>query len=457
MTSLKRLAESCSSGFMPLPLLFLTGAVLTFCTGCSQKEQEVTPEVSVQVQPARTGEISQLVTAEAVVYPLQQAIVTPKITSTIKSFQVQRGARVHKGQLLAVLENADLSAAAVQSKGEYEQAEASYVTSTASGVPQQIQKAELDAASAKSALDAQQKVFDSRKELFDQGALPRRDLDSAQVALVQARSQWAQAQKQLDDLRRVGKDQALKTAGGQLSAAKGKLLSAEAQLSYSEIRSPIDGVVTDRPLFPGELASANQPLLTVMDTSRLIAKSHIAQSQAATLKVGNPATIQIAGSDEPIPAKVTLVSPALDPGSTTIEVWIETAKPPAALKPGMSVQISITSATAKNALLVPKTSVFESSDSGPFVLLAGKDGLAHQTPVQLGLHGTSDTQILKGVSAGDSIITTGAYSLPDKTKIKIEAPPAAESSADKADDQSGDQAHDKADSKSGKKPGSEKE
>ena len=435
---------------MPLPLLFLTGAVLTFGTGCSQKEQEVTPEVAVQVQPARTGEISQMVTAEAVVFPLQQAIVTPKITSTIKSFQVQRGARVHQGQLLAVLENADLSAAAVQSKGEYEQAEASYVTSTASGVPQQIQKAELDAASAKSALDAQQKVFDSRKELFDQGALPRRDLDSAQVALVQARSQWEQAQKQLDDLRRVGKEQALKTAGGQLSAAKGKLLSAEAQLSYSEIRSPIDGVVTDRPLFPGELASANQPLLTVMNTSRLIAKSHIAQSQAVTLKVGNPATIQIAGSDEPIPAKVTLVSPALDPGSTTIEIWIETAKPPVAIKPGMTVQISITSATAKNAVLVPKSSVFESPDTGSFVLLAGKDGLAHLTPVQPGLHGAADTQIVKGVSAGDSIITAGAYSLPDKTKIKIEAPP-AESSGDKADD--------KADEKSGTKTpaGSEKE
>jgi HlyD family secretion protein len=453
MTSLKRLAESCSSGFMPLPLLFLSGAVLTFSTGCSQKEQEVTPEVSVQVQPARTGDISQMVTAEAVVFPLQQAIVTPKITSTIKSFQVQRGARVHQGQLLAVLENADLSAAAVQSKGEYEQAEASYVTSTASGVPQQIQKTELDAASAKSALDAQQKVFDSRKELFDQGALPRRDLDAAQVALVQARSQWEQAQKQLDDLRRVGKEQALKTAGGQLSAAKGKLLSAEAQLSYSEIRSPIDGVVTDRPLFPGELASANQPLLTVMNTSRLIAKSHIAQSQAATLKVGNPATIQIAGSDEPILAKVTLVSPALDPGSTTIEVWIETAKAPVALKPGMTVQISITSATAKNAVLVPKSSVFESPDTGPFVLLAGKDGLAHQTSVQLGLHGTADTQIAKGVSAGDSVIVSGVYGLPDKTKIKIEAPPAAESSADQADDKSDD----KADNKSGKKPSSEKE
>jgi HlyD family secretion protein len=406
-----------------LPLLLLSA--------CSKKEQEVTPEVSVQVAPAQLGEISQIVTAEAVVFPLQQAVVTPKITSTIRSFQVQRGARVRKGQLLAVLENADLSAAAVQSKGEFEQAEASYVTSTAAGVPEQAQKAELDAASAKSALDAQQEIYDSRKELFGQGALPRRDLDSAQVALVQARSQYQQAQKALDDLQRIGKEQALKTAGGQLSAAKGKLLSVEAQLSYSEIRSPIDGVVTDRPLFPGELASANQPLLTVMNTSHLIVKSHIAQSQAVTLKVGDAAHIQIAGVEDPVTAKVSLVSPALDPGSTTIEVWVETSKPPIELKPGMTVQVAVTAATAKNAVLVPKNSVVESPESGSFVLLAGKDGLAHQTPVQLGLRGPAETQIIKGVSAGDSVVVTGAYSIPDKTKIRIEAPAPTESTEDK--------------------------
>ena len=408
------------SGSMLLALLLLSA--------CSKKEEEVTPEVSVQVEPARVGDISQVVTAEAVVFPLQQAVVTPKITSTIKSFPVQRGAHVRKGQLLAVLENSDLSAAAIQSKGEYEQAEANYVTSTAAGLPEQIQKAELDAASAKSALDAQQKIYDSRKELFAQGALPRRDLDSAQVTLVQTRSQYQQAQKALDDLRRVGKEQALKNAGGQLSAAKGKLLSAEAQLSYSEIRSPIDGVITDRPLFPGELASANQPLLTVMNTSHLIAKSHIAQSQAITLKVGDDARIHIAGLNDPVPAKVGIVSPALDPGSTTIEVWVETAKPPAELKPGMTVELSITSAMAKSAVLVPKASVLESPEAGSFVMVAGKDGRAHQIPVQLGLRGAADTQITKGVSAGDSVIVSGAYGLPDKTKIKIEAPQPAESS-----------------------------
>ncbi len=422
----------------PRPTLLLClplAASLFLAAGCSNKEPEVVPEVAVQVVPAKTADIAQIVTSEAVVFPLQQAVVTPKITSTIKTFEVQRGAHVHKGQLLAVLENADLSAAAVQSKGEFEQAEAGYVTSTAATLPQQLQKAELDASSAKTALDASQKMYDSRKDLFQQGALPRRDLDSAEVGLSQARSQFQQAQKQLEDLRRVGKDQALKNAGGQLSAAKGKMLGAEAMYSYSQIRSPIDGVVTDRPQYPGELATANQPLLTVMNTSHLIAKAHVSQSQATTLKTGNPATIQIPGVDDPVPAKLTLVSPALDPGSTTIEVWVETSKPPAALKPGMTVEVSITAALAKDAILVPKTAIFQSPEAGSYVLIAGKDNVAHQKTVQLGLQGATETQITRGVSAGDSIIVSGGYGLPDKTKIKIEAAPPPDE-AGKSDEKS---------------------
>ena len=171
-----------------------------FGLGCNSPEKEKEPIVSVQVTPAKREALEQLVSAEAVVSAKQQAVVIPKITSTIKRFFVQRGSLVHKGQLLAVLENADLSAAAEQSKGELEQAQAGYTTTTGASIPQQIQKAELDAAAAKAAFEAQKKLYDSRQELFQQGALPRRDLDSANVALAQARTESEVTQKQLDDL-----------------------------------------------------------------------------------------------------------------------------------------------------------------------------------------------------------------------------------------------------------------
>ena len=417
------------------------GAALLLCSvalvsGCGGGEKEPEPIVTVQVTPAKRGPIEQTVSAEAVVSPLQQAVITPKITSTISKFYVQRGSHVKQGQILAVLENADLEGAAEQSKGEFEQAEAGYATTTGASLPEQIQKAELDAAAAKAAFDAQKKVYDARKDLFNQGAIPRRDLDSAEVALAQARSQNEQAQKQLVDLQKLGKEQTLKSASGQLAAAKGKYLNAKAQLSYSEIRSPIDGVVTDRPLFQGELATANQPLMTVMDTSKLIAKAHIVQDEAVELKVGDAAELSLEGVDEPLKGRVMLISPALDPGSTTIEVWIEAIKPGPALKPGMNVSIEAVAKSVKDAVVVPASAVYKNPEAGDYVLLAGSDSKAHLTKVKIGIRSKELAEIQSGLKEGDSVITAGGYALPDGTKIKIEAAPAegeaAKDSADKS-------------------------
>jgi multidrug efflux pump subunit AcrA (membrane-fusion protein) len=433
-------------------------AVFGFGAGCAKEEKEKEPEVSVQTTPAEKEDISQIVNAEAVIFPLQQATVSPKITSTIKQFLVQRASKVRKGQLLAVLENADLSAAAESSRGDFEQAEAAYTTTVTSSLPQQIQKAQLDADSAKSAYEAADKVYNSRKDLFQQGALPRRELDAAEVALVAARSQNEQAQKQLADLQRVGKEQALKSAQAQRLSAEGKYRGAAAQLSYSEIKSPIDGVVTDRPLNVGDLAMANQPLLTVMNISRLIAKGHIPQSEAAQLRVGNPAQLKVPGMDDPIEGKVTLVSPALDPGSTTIEVWVEAKKANPNLRPGITVQVAMVAKTVKEAVVVPAAAVYKKPDgNGNYVLVAGTDDKAHVKPVQLGIRNGEDAQIASGINAGDPVITSGGYAVPDGTKIKVEKPEAPEKAegdkagADKADKKDADDPDDKDKKDSGEK------
>jgi HlyD family secretion protein len=390
--------------------------------GCSPAEKEKEPVVSVQTTPATRQTVSQFVSAEGVVFPLRQATVSPKITSTIVDFKVQRGSRVKQGQLLAILENKDLAAQAEASKGDFEQADANYAITVNAGLPQQIQKAELDAAAAKSAFEAAQKVFDSRKDLYQQGALPRRDLDSAEVSLAQARSQNEQAQKQLSDLQRMGKEQLLKAAQGTKESAEGHYRAAAAQLGYSEIRSPIDGVVTDRPLYVGDLATANQPILTVMDVSSLVAKAHLQQTDASQLKVGDRAQIKVGEGEEVLDGRVSLVSPALDPGSTTIEVWVETRKPSSVLKPGMTVGIEITAKTAKDVIAVPSAAIFKNADGAYYVLVAGTDKKAHQKVVELGVRNAELSQIAAGINAGDLVIVSGGYAVPDGTAIEIEKP-----------------------------------
>jgi multidrug efflux pump subunit AcrA (membrane-fusion protein) len=402
-------------------LACVLAAGLLLSAGCSSDKGDKEPSVSVQVAPVEKTTIEHTITTQAILFPRQQAAIVPKISAPVQKFLVKRGSPVHAGELLAVLENRDLTAAAEDTKGAYDQAEATYETTTAASLPEDIQKAEADEQQAKQVLDAQEKVFESRQQLFDQGALPRKELDQSRVDITQARNQYAIAKKHLDALMAIGKPQTLKSAKGQLESAKGKYLGAEAQLSYSEIRSPIDGVITDRPLYPGEMAAAGTPLLTVMDISFVIAKAHIPQSDAAVLKVGDNGTMTVPGIEEPIEGKVTVVSPALDPNSTTVEIWLEAKNPKHALKPGTSVQLSLTAQTIKDALVVPASAVVTAPDGTPTVMIAGADGRGHQKAVKLGLRNGDDMQILDGVTANDKVVATGAYGLPDKTKIKIEA------------------------------------
>ncbi len=397
----------------------LTAGLLLF-SGCSKESGEKEPTVTVQVAPVEKTAIEQTIAAEAVLYPLAQSAITPKISAPVKAFYVKRGSRVHEGELLALLENKDLAAAAQDTKGTYDQAQATYEISTAADLPQEIQKAQLDAQAAKQLLDAQQRVYDSRQELFQQGALPRKELDQAGVDLTQARNQYEMAQKHVDALLAIGKQQTLKSAAGQLESAKGKYLGAQAQLGYSEIRSPIDGVIADRPLYPGEMAAVGTPLLTVMDVSHVIARAHIPQQDAALLKLGDRATITAPGEEQPVEGKITVISPALDPNSTTVEVWVQARNPGQRLKPGTSVRLAMLAQTIPDALVVPSASLLTADDGTTSVMVIGSDNRAHQKTVKVGVRHGDQVQIVEGVQAGDRVVASGAYGLPDNTKVKVE-------------------------------------
>src|SRR5437879_4026311 len=409
----------------PRPVLLLAGLGVCvlfwlFSAGCSKARTEE-PTVSVQVALVEKQTIQRTVPAEAILFPLQQSALVPKVSAPVKAFYVKRGSRVRKGQLLAVLENRDLAAAAQENQGAYNQAEATYATTTSAQLPEEIQKAQLDTQAAKQMLEAQQKIYNSRQELFQQGAIPRKELDQAGVDLTQARNQYQIAQKHLDALMATGKQQALKSAAGQLESAKGKFLGAAAQMSYSQIRSPIDGVVTDRPLYPGEMAAAGTPIVTVMDISQVIAKAHIPQPEAALLKVGDKATITVPGESEPVDAKVTVVSPALDPNSTTVEVWVQAKNPKQPLKPGTSVQLSMVAQTIPDALVIPAAALLTGQDGTTTVMVVGTDNRAHQKPVSVGIRQGDQVQITEGLQAGDHVVASGAYGLPDNTQVTVAA------------------------------------
>ena len=304
---------------MKRTLILVVCLALTACRG--KKEEAASPVVTVDVAPVLLSQIQQTVRGDGVLYPKQQAAIVSKIAAPIKKAFVQRGTKVKAGQLLVELENQDLAGAATESRGTYDQARATYETTANATVPEELQKAELDARAAKDAFDAAQAVFENRQRLFREGAIAEKDVNDSRSAASAARTNSETAQKKLQDLQTFARDQELKAASGQRDAARGRFESAQSQLSYSRLTSPIDGVVTDLPFYAGEMPASGQPIVTVMDTSQVIARTHVSPAQAATLKVGNDASIIGAGGI-PYPAKVSQVSPALDAANSTVEVWV---------------------------------------------------------------------------------------------------------------------------------------
>jgi HlyD family secretion protein len=390
-------------------------------TGCSGSKPPAETPVTVQAATVQRKTIQQVVTTEAVLYAKNQVSIVPKISAPIQKFYVNRGSHVQAGQLVAQLENKDLQAAVEQAKGAYEQAQAAYATSTQVSLPAEIQNAKLNVNATRQAMQSSRMIYQSREKLYKAGAISRNLMEEARVAFTQANNQYQMALAHMRGLEKIGRSAAEQTAKGQLAAAEGQYHAALAQLQYSQIRSPITGVVTDRPLYEGQMATAGTPMMTIMSLSHVIGRAYISPVQASLLHVGDSATIVPGGGAPTVPAKVTVVSPALNPNSTTVEVWVEAANPNHRLRPGATVNVTMVARTVKDVLAVPSAAVLTADNGATSVMVIGSDQVARQTSVQTGIHQDGEVQIASGLRAGDQVVTEGAYGLPDGTKVQIAA------------------------------------
>lgn len=417
--------------------LAMTVFAVAVAAACAQTaEDDGAPVVTVDVAPVLVSSIQQMVRGDALIYPRQQSALVPKIAAPIHALYVKRGDRVRAGQLLVELESRDLAAAAAESRASADLADATYETASRATLPQELQKAELDLRAAKDSLDAQQAVLDSRQALFREGAIAQKDVNEAQVLLSQARTQFETARQQLDDLKGFGSEQALKAARAQREAARARDTTLQVQLGYARIVSPIDGVVTDLPFFAGESAPAGAPVVTVMDLAQVTARAHVSQLDAASLAVGNEA--RLIGADRvPIAGTVSQISPALDAGSTTVEVWVQADNPEGALRAGASIGVELVVRTVVDALVIPQAAVLTAPTGATYVIVVDTGNKPHLRKVAVGIRDSGRAQVTDGLESGQRVATGGAYELftldpevLDKTTVKIAPPKADEGDPD---------------------------
>jgi len=378
-------------------LLLFVGALTAF----TRSGTKIDPSKLVKVEK---GDLAKSVVATGKVTPITKVEVKSKASGIVKKLMVEYGDTVKRGQLLAQLDKDEIQAQVDQSRAALQAAQASLASSEADSeramvdaegpdVPllkRQYERAEemaKDGVVSASALDEADRNYKM--------ALNKQNVAKAQVQVLKAKIRQSQAE--------VAKDQA-------------NLAQLEEQLSYTDIVSPIDGIVLSRDVEIGDavssilvLGSSATLVMTLGDTSQVYVKGKVDESDIGKVYLGQPARIKVESfKDKTFYGKVTKISPmgVEKDNVTTFEVRVSINNPGGELKAEMTANAEIILEEHKNVLQIPEGAILYDKDKQASVEVPdskAKDG-KRKVAVNIGISNGAKTELLSGLKEGDQVV-----------------------------------------------------
>ncbi len=193
---------------------------------------------------------------------------------------------------------------------------------------------------------------------------------------------------------------------------------AQLELDYTEIRAPIDGVISERFIKIGNTIDMNAPAFQVTSLVPLVAYLHVPEREYRRLVAGQDVRVAIdALQGASYEATVARVSPVVDPGTGTFKITIEIIDPARRLKPGMFGRISIVHDRRENALLIPRGAILQENDQA--VVFIVEDGQASRRAIETGYTEAGFVEVLSGLSDDEKIVVVGQANLKDGSKLAV--------------------------------------
>lgn len=371
-----------------LTAIAIAALALNGCTSATAGTVRVTEAAVEETQ------LEPVITLEGVLLPAETAVVSSRISGQVASVAAKAGDTVQAGQVLATLDDKAL-------KAQLQQAEAGLKTARAA-VDMAGGQAEVASITLKSA----EVNFERVKALNASGAASQSQLDDAADKLNTARIQAKNAA-----------GPAGSQAEASVATAQASIENLKAQLGYTQLVSPIDGIVTTRSTELGETVSPGTAVLTVARLDTLRIKGVVSQDMLPFLTVGKPVTVVTATyPDTPLEGKLTVVGPTAVNTGELFPVEIEIAND-GRLMAGMTATASL-KAEGRKGLTVPEAALVQ--ESGKRYVYVLKDGTAHKTEVTAGRTQNGRTEILTGLQSGDTVASAGAGSLRDGVAVTVQ-------------------------------------
>lgn len=349
----------------------------------------------------------QTVVATGRVVAVSRAQIGSPVTGVVIERRVREGDRVQAGDVLAVLRADDMEAAV-------RDAEAALAQLQQSTRPQaQAALREAEARLTQATREAQR-----RRELFQQQAIAREEMEQAIQAETTARANAEQARLTARSL----------LAGNPAeAAARARVASSKAQLAKTTIRAEVAGTVLTRNAEPGDLVQPGRILFEIAQTGDTEIQVPLDEKNLEVLAIGQTAMcIADAYPARPFPAKVGFIAPSVDPQRGTVDIRLTVTPVPSFLRQDMTVSVNVETGRRDKAIVVPNEAL-TAMDGNRAELWLIVDGRATKRPVQLGLRGLTQTEVTSGLHVGDWILSDARASVAPGDRVRVVPSPSGSS------------------------------
>jgi RND family efflux transporter MFP subunit len=374
-------------------------AALLLLSSCGRLHQAAEkaadpPIVTVATAPVALRPLADHLVVSSELVPFQEIDVYAKVAGFVKELDVDYGSRVHKGQVLAVLEIPELEAQ-LQEDNAAIKAQSDEVTRAGHEVAR---------------VKAQQNVFRLQYERLSgvaksqPGLVAQQEVDDAEGKKLAADSQVEATQG------------AYEAAQSQLAAAKAKLARDQAMYDYSKVTAPFDGVVTQRYANFGALMQAGTSTTQSMPLVRLSQENlyrlviPVPESYVKYIRINDPVEVRVPSLNTTVTGKVARFSVEVNMDTRTMHTEVDVPNPGGKLIPGTYAEADLTLNQRGEVLTVPIQAIDRSGDNAG-VMVVQSDGTVGRRPVTLGLQTADYVEVAAGLSKGDQVILSDRGSL----------------------------------------------
>lgn len=383
------------------------------------KPVEVVQDVkNVKTQKITTGTISTNVEYASNLKPAEDVVVLSKTGGRVATVEVKVGDKVSVGQTLFTLDTTDYAAQLQQAEAGVSVASANLEKTSDSGFTQQLLQAEQLVGKLQIQYNTLKDSYDRTQALYSAQAVSKKDLDDAKAQYDAINIDLKNAQDNLELLKSKSGPEATKAAAAALEQAQAGVSVVQNQIDNATITAPIAGVVSEKDVEVGELASTQSGSVTVIDGSSLNAEINVPDKMLERIQVGLSVPVTInALPDAKIVGVIDNISPNTSSKNNFYVVKVKIDNSNDDIKAGMFAKISLPAEKKDNILMVPNETI--KMENGVNYLYTVDSGEVKKISVETGISDEKFTEVAGEVQEGFDVITEGQNLLSDGEKVNL--------------------------------------